>query len=468
MRVIGYTRLSRASREESTSIERQRSLIRQTCAARGFTLVDTVDDIDVSASRSRLDRPGLDEVRERIRSGEADAVMVWRLDRVARSVVDFGTLLDEGLDIISATEPLDTTTPMGRAMAEVLQVFAALEAKTIGLRVSASQAHLREKTTRWPGGVLPYGYRVVPHPDGVGKALEPDPHEAAVVRRMADSILGGASVYATTQALNDDGVKPRRAARWEPSSVQRIVRSDSVLGRVKSRGALVRDDDGLPVVRWEPILSVEEVDRLRALTEWGSKTGRTASTRRRASRLLSGLLSCESCGSALVVRYRSGRNAIYGCGLKARGGACKRGTVVECERVEAEVERRFLDALGIFPVVEQVVTTRDVPGLAEVEQALRETADEMTRPDADVAALVERLNALRVRRESLEAIPVAPETRLVETGQSFAERWAVEDVAGRRALLRSAGVEVTLGPGQKGRWRPERVQMTVHGAPLGP
>ena len=230
----------------------------------------------------------------------------------------------------------------------------------------------------------------------------------------------------------------------------------------------MRDDDGLPVVRWEPILSVEEVDRLRALTEWGSKTGRTASTRRRASRLLSGLLSCESCGSALVVRYRSGRNAIYGCGLKARGGACKRGTVVECERVEAEVERRFLDALGIFPVVEQVVTTRDVPGLAEVEQALRETADEMTRPDADVAALVERLNALRVRRESLEAIPVAPETRLVETGQSFAERWAVEDVAGRRALLRSAGVEVTLGPGQKGRWRPERVQMTVHGAPLGP
>lgn len=143
MRIIGYVRLSRASREESTSVVRQREIIRKTCAARDFELVDIVEDVDVSATKTRLDRPGLIEVRRRIRAGEADAVMVWRLDRIARSVVDFGVLLDDGLDIISATEPLDTASPMGRAMAEVLQVFARLEAKTIGLRISASQEHLR-------------------------------------------------------------------------------------------------------------------------------------------------------------------------------------------------------------------------------------------------------------------------------------------------------------------------------------
>jgi hypothetical protein len=132
MRIVGYARLSRASREESTSIVRQRELIEKTCEVRGMQLVETVVDDNVSAARSRFNRPALSKVRQMIRDGEADAVMAWRLDRLVRSVVDVGVLLDEGLQIISATESLDTTSPMGRAMVEILQVFASMEAKTIG------------------------------------------------------------------------------------------------------------------------------------------------------------------------------------------------------------------------------------------------------------------------------------------------------------------------------------------------
>src|SRR5262245_21701335 len=117
-RVIGYARLSRAS-DDSTSIAKQREILTKTAEARPWSLVDIVADPDVSASASRLDRPGLSEDRERVAAGEADAVLVWRLDRIARSVVDFGLLLDDGLDIISATEPLDTGSPMGRAMAQI-------------------------------------------------------------------------------------------------------------------------------------------------------------------------------------------------------------------------------------------------------------------------------------------------------------------------------------------------------------
>lgn len=80
--------------------------------------MDIVGDVDVSASKRRLNRPGLNRVRQMLRDGEADALLVWRLDRLARSVIDFGTLLDEGVQVISATEPLDTTSAMGRAMAE--------------------------------------------------------------------------------------------------------------------------------------------------------------------------------------------------------------------------------------------------------------------------------------------------------------------------------------------------------------
>lgn len=459
MRIIGYTRLSRASREESTSIVRQHRVIESTCSARGLDLVGIVDDVDVSATKHRLERPGLREVRARIDAGEADAVMVWRLDRIARSVVDFGLLLDAGLNIISATEPLDTTTPMGRAMAEVLQVFAALEAKTIGLRIAASQAHLRE-VGRFPGGVVPYGYRSVPHPDGVGRALEPDPVESAVVRRMADEVLAGAAVYTVAQRLNADGVPPRRSAAWSTTSVARILRSDAVLGRVRRKGEPVRGEDGLPVQFWPPILPVDDVLRLRALTDWTPR-GRAGLKPRRAARLLSGLLECASCGSALVVRRRKDAPSVYGCSAAARGRACGRGTVIECDRVEAEVERQFLDLLGPFRVVEEVITAPEVAGLAEVEEALAATAREMTAPDADVPALLTRLESLRAERVRLDALPKVPESSLIETGATFAEEWGRRDVVGRRALLVGTGAEVVLRHGQRGRWDPSRVSLVL-------
>ncbi|WVX87902.1 serine integrase [Arthrobacter phage Berrie] len=470
MRIIGYVRLSRASREESTSVVRQREIIEKTCAARDFELVGIVEDVDVSATKTRLERPGLSEVRERIKSGEADAVMVWRLDRIARSVVDFGVLLDDGLDIISATEPLDTASPMGRAMAEVLQVFARLEAKTIGIRISASQEHLR-KVGRFPGGVIPYGYRAVPHPDGVGRALEPDPVEAAVVRRMADEVLAGASIYAVTVGLNRDGIPARRRQQWATSSVQRILRGNAVLGRVKSRGELLRDDDtGLPAVVWEPLLSVEEVERLRAITDWTPTPGRSASTatgkRRKASRLLSGLLFCPGCGFPLVAKSRKSTtgNALYVCEARARGRVCPGGVAIECERVEEEVTRQFLRVVGRWSVVEPRVSVREVAGLAAVEEALRETTDALRAPDADLPVLLERLTRLRAERDRLAEAPEEPVVEMVESGRTFAEAWADHDVTGRRALLANSGASITLTRApQRGKWTPERVRVDFHG-----
>ncbi|WGH21121.1 serine integrase [Arthrobacter phage Cassia] len=469
MRILGYVRLSRASREESTSVVRQREIIAKTCAARDFELVDIIEDVDVSATKTRLERPGLSEIRARIKAGEADAVMVWRLDRIARSVVDFGVLLDEGLDIISATEPLDTASPMGRAMAEVLQVFARLEAKTIGVRISASQEHLR-RVGRFPGGVIPYGYRAVPHPDGVGRALEPDPDEAPVVRRMADEVLGGASVYAVTTGLNRDGIRPRRASEWTPTSVQRILRSNAVLGRVKVRGELLRDDaTGLPLQVWEPILRVEEVERLRALTDWTPTPGRSEATaegrRTKATRLLSGLIFCPGCGYPLTAKSRRSTGApLYVCEARARGRVCPGGVAIECDRVEEEVSRQFLAVVGRWRAVEPRVSVREVSGLAAVEEALRATTDALRAPDADLPVLLERLTKLRAERDRLAALPEEPVVELVDSGRTFAEAWAAQDVHGRRSLLANSGASITIERApQRGKWSPERVRVAFHG-----
>jgi len=466
MKIVGYVRLSRAAREESTSITRQRELIAKTCELRGLELLEIVEDVDVSATRSRLERPGLRRVRQLIADGDADAVMVWRLDRLVRSVVDVGVLLDEGLHIISATESLDTTSPMGRAMVEILQVFASMEAKTIGLRVSASQEHLR-KVGRFPGGVVPYGYRSVPHPTGAGRALEPDPVEAAIVRRVADEVLAGSSVYAACARLNADGIPPRRADQWGPTALQRILRSNAILGRVKARGEILRDDKtGLPTVFWEPLLTVAEVERLRALTDWTPTPGRAEATRegrnrKRAARMLSGFLTCPGCGGSLIVKKRpTPSRSIYACQAAAQGRVCERGIAIECARVEDEVARKFLAIVGRFLVTEKVVTQRDVAHLAGVEESIRETTDALREPGADVSALVSRLERLHAERARLDAQPQEPTVEYIETDETFAATWAHADWRDRRAMLIAAGLEVKVSPAkQRGRWDPDRVQI---------
>lgn len=459
--VIGYARLSSAS-EESTSIDRQREVIAATAKARGLELIEIIEDPAASASKLRLNRPGLTRVRQYLAAGRADAVLVWRLDRIARSVVDFGTLLDEGVNIVSCTEPLDTTTPMGRAMAEILQVFAAMEARAISARVASSVDYLR-RNQRYPGGNLPYGYRPCPHPSGRGRALELDPTEAAIVQEMARRVLAGASLYSIAQDMNTRGVPARRSSEWTITSVRTLLVGDSILGRVRSRGELVTADDGLPAEVWPPIIPLADALALRQVLEPTPRTSATGQ-RRRASRLLSGLVVCASCGGALVAQRRKlpdgGVRIAYRCRARSGGNLCESPANIDADHTDAYVEREFLNLFGAWNVTEEVLSTPAIVGLAEVEEAIRLTTAAMTERDANIPELIDRLATLRTRRETLEAGPRVPEVTMVDTGRTFAEEWAAHDgdVSAQRALLRSAiqRVEISPNAGPK-RWNADRI-----------
>jgi site-specific DNA recombinase len=463
VKIIGYVRLSRAT-EESTSIARQRQVLAQVCETRGWQLVGIEEDNDVSASRARLNRPGLNAVRQAVRDGRADAVLVWRLDRLARSVVDFGTLLDEGLQIISATEPLDTTSSMGRAMAEILQVFAAMEARAIGARVSSARRHL-PTVGRFPGGPPPYGYRPTAHPSGVGRALEHDPEEARVVRRIVDEVLAGRSIAAIVGDLNADGIPPRRGPSWHLATVTRMLRSDSLRGRVRSGGVVVRDETGLPVEAWPPLVTPEEGEILRARFTRTPNPGRaeeSALGRRRASRMLSGVILCHSCGRPLTARHTKSETlrSTYSCMTRTRGLVCASPVNVRADEADREVERRFLAAFGRLPVVELREVVRDDLRIRDVEAAIADTTDELRRPDADLGALVDRLTSLRTERERLADLPSVPTVEAVETGYTFAEAWATGDYLARRSLLQASGAVVELHPPAiRGKWNADRISV---------
>lgn len=451
LRAVVYVRLSvyRGETDPTTSPARQREVSEAYCRAKGWEVLEVVEDLDVSGSDKgmRLDRPGLRRVRELLPS--VGIVIFAKLDRLARSVVDFRAFAEEaerhGVALVSVAESLDLTTPGGRFVSTILAAFAEMEASTIAERTRAGK-RAATQLRRWTGGGAPYGYEVVPHPSGKGKALAVNADEAEHIRAAVDVVLGGGSLYSAMRLLHERGSTPRKAAAWALSSVKVVLIGAAIRGHVSHLGDVLRDAEGLPEVVHAPIITEAEglaLDDLLAVK-------RPHLTRRKAFRLLSGVLRCSSCGGRLTVGSIKGKPR-YSCKGRSDGAACERATSVMAEPVETFVSEAFLDAVGWMPVTELRLLDNGATEVASVEKAIAETTDQLREPDADVVALVERLTTLRARRTELAAAGPRLDYEVVATGETFAEAWTARDEAGRRDLLLSALDAVTIYPGVRGR-----------------
>lgn len=320
-----YTRIS-VAQEASVSMDRQEEAARQYAAARGWQVVRVFADDGVSASRNKpVDRAGW---RELLASPERfEAVVIWKLDRLARRVLDFHlaneALRERGAGLVAVENSLDLTTGDGRLVANVLASFAEYEADAISARVRAARSHLL-RAGRVVGGTVPYGWQNVPNTDGPGLVLSQDPDRVHYVRGMAERALRGDTVYSIQQWLDRVGaplpgtapVRPEVARRrkpgnrktnlWGYSTVERILRNPVLAGMTaynpnndsRVRGAdVLRDSDGLPVV--DDSVAILPPAEWRALVKKldDRDSGHTMRRDERAktSPLLSGLVWCEQC-----------------------------------------------------------------------------------------------------------------------------------------------------------------------------
>lgn len=116
---------------------------------------------DEGFSGGNLNRPGFQRMMRSARDRQFRAVVVYRLDRISRSISDFAALIEDlgrlGIDFISIRESFDTSSPMGRAMMYIASVFSQLERETIAERIRDNM-HELAKTGRWLGGITPTGY----------------------------------------------------------------------------------------------------------------------------------------------------------------------------------------------------------------------------------------------------------------------------------------------------------------------
>jgi DNA invertase Pin-like site-specific DNA recombinase len=151
MQVIGYVRVS--TEEQSTSgagLAAQRAAIEAECLHRGWHLIEVIEDAGFSAKDMK--RPGVKVALETLEQGDACALVVAKLDRLSRSMIDFTTVMatasKQGWALVALDCAVDTSTPAGEAMANVLATFAQFERRLIGQRTREALAAKRASGVR--------------------------------------------------------------------------------------------------------------------------------------------------------------------------------------------------------------------------------------------------------------------------------------------------------------------------------
>ncbi|MBQ8133596.1 MAG: recombinase family protein [Clostridia bacterium] len=214
-------------REDSISIESQIELCEYEARGEDYLVYK-----DNGYSGKNTDRPDFQRMISDIKAGVISKVIVYKLDRVSRSVLDFSELMDlfqkYKVDFVSATEHFDTSNPMGRAMLNICVVFAQLERETIQQRVIDAYAS-RSRKGFYMGGKIPYGYRKEPMTiDGVKTSMYvQEPNEADDIRLIYELYsIPSATLGDVLRTLKARGLNTNRRGKvWNTARLSEMMRN---------------------------------------------------------------------------------------------------------------------------------------------------------------------------------------------------------------------------------------------------
>jgi site-specific DNA recombinase len=355
----------------------------------GWTcLLDRYDDGGFTGGN--MDRPALKRLLADIEAGRVDAVVVYKVDRLSRSLLDFAKMLEtfdqHQVSFVSVTQQINSATSMGRLMLNVLLSFAQFEREIIGERTRDKIAATRRKG-KWSGGWPQLGYDVDPR----STRLVVNKDEAARVRAIFALYLQHESLLPVVQELERRGWTNKRwkarsgkecgGGPLDKTSLHRMLINPLYSGRVKYKR---ERHAGEHVAIIEPAV----FDRVQALLKSNRRTGDVA-VRTEFGALLKGLLRCAACGCAMTpahsTRNKTKRYRYYVC-----TGAQKRGwDTCPCKSVPAAELEQF--------VIDRIRGVGQEPGLlqATVAEACRQDDERLAQLEADRRTLERDLARLR-------------------------------------------------------------------------
>jgi len=318
-------------------------------AHEGWTPVrDHFDDGGLSGAS--LERPALQRLLDRVRARQVDVIVVYKVDRLTRSLADFAKLVEEfdehDVSFVSVTQSFNTTSSMGRLTLNVLLSFAQFEREVIGERVRDKIAASKRKGI-WVGGPVPLGYR------SVAKKLEIVPENAEIVRKIFDNYLRLGSVAELAASLDREGVRPKtrnattpeaRPPRFGVGALFYLLKNRMYVGEIVYRGEIHKGEH-------QPILDHETFDAVQ------QRLKDQAIERKQALRASPSLLAgkiFDDKGNAMTpthankrgVRYRYYVSQALLQGRKAKAGTISRVSAGDVEGLVIKALRHVDEAHG--------------------------------------------------------------------------------------------------------------------------
>lgn len=312
---------------EFNSLDAQREACEAYIASQkseGWVALETMYD-DGGFSGGTLERPALKRLMEDIENGRIDTIVVYKIDRLSRSLMDFVKMVEvfdrHKVTFVSITQSFNTTTSMGRLILNILLSFAQFEREVISERIRDKFAASRKKGM-WMGGCPPLGY------DVENRRLKVNAKEAAIVREIFETFVQTQSCMTVVQTMRAAGITTKE---WETQSgkthkgkpihklyVYRILNNRVYLGEA------VHKEKAYPGEH-RAIIDAPLWEEARRILSLAPKK-RGNQTRGRCPALLKGFVRCGCCGSAMTpssttIRARGQSYRYYVCVKSLREGS---------------------------------------------------------------------------------------------------------------------------------------------------
>lgn len=445
MRTGIYVRISDDANGTSTATARQLEDCRKLAEARGWTVADTFEDADLSAYKRRVVRPEFERMVEAVKAREIDVVLAWKLDRLSRRLRDFARLDEEceaaGARIVTLVDGIDTSTSAGRVVASVMTAMARAESENISVRGARKAREMAQQGRPATGGTRPFGYS--------SDRMTINEPEAAVIRELADRVLGGESIRGLCNDLERRAVVSGAGKPWQPAPLRRMLVSALLSGQREHGGTLTPGT-------WPAILTPEITARLRSVL---LNPARRKSFTNARSYLLSGFLRCGNCGEPLIARpdAKNGQRR-YVCSKRPGSGACGR-----LARMAAPIEEMVAEAIAIrldgVSLAEYMQPENAPDGLHESiredEQALLDLARDFAEKRFTRGEYFTMRDVIESRLKANRAAEVKRIGKAVMAdvagGERLRERWPNEALDWRRQVIAAVIDYVVIMPAVKGR-----------------
>jgi site-specific DNA recombinase len=405
MKVVLYTRVSTQEQAEfNTSLESQAEQLEAFSKSQGWVVFNTYTDPGFSGKDGN--RPALKRMMEDAKLGCFEKILVWRLDRLARNlrvILEIEAhLREQSVGILSLRELVDTSSPIGRTVFQVLGLAAEWERESIAERTKTGRIQ-RFKEGKWAASTAPYGYSY----NKETKTLILNVETSLIVQKIYSLYADGSSLSHIANILNSESVKPRRkdSQGWRETGIRQVLVNPIYKGMaIVNRHSHISDINKIDLtntiqVPTIPIVSTEKWDIAQSRLA-GNKQSRPMA---KDDFILQGFIKCGLCGYSYRTNRTNGKRR-YECRGRLKKNHLDHSPKcathpIDAAWLEDEVWKRIIDIIN---------------DPNKLEPLLKESIDSLTR-----------------REQELETILLPVEKRLKEVADQkakLADKWVQENL----------------------------------------